>query len=214
MKKIILLLTILLIVTGCSANYEIIFDKDIISENIDFEFDGNIYDLGKNAIGDGEYIEEELIQKYVPMLNINNKSYERSIEVKNNKSYVKLSGNYSYDELKNSYIINHCFDSIYINNTDNYIDISLKDLICSNTGNLNLKISSIYTILNNNADNIKDGYYNWSLKTISDKGIEFRIIKEEKKSNKNGLEKTFIIILIVMFVISGGTLYILKKNEY
>ena len=51
MKKILLLLLCIIFITGCTAKYEVYFDKNNINETINIELDGNINDF-KN-IGDG-----------------------------------------------------------------------------------------------------------------------------------------------------------------
>lgn len=213
MKKVLLIILCLIFLSGCSANYEITFNKNDISENIDITIDRNIYEIDFNNIGDGEYIEEEITKEYIPLLNIDNRYYKKIISVKNGNTYVNLTGNYLYDELEKSYIINHCFNNVYISNTDKYLDISLKDLTCHYGNTLNLKISSFYNIISSNSDYNKDGIYNWSLETIDKNGIELRIIKEVSSNNKGGFIKTLSIILIVLFIISGSAIFILKKNN-
>ncbi len=212
MKKILLLLLCIIFITGCTAKYEVYFDKNNINETINIELDGNINDF-KN-IGDGEYIEEELLKNYIPVLNINNTYYSKNIDVKNSKSYVKLAGSYAYNELEHSSIINRCFNNIYVNNTDDYIDISLKDYICAYYGDLDLHVSSYYTIYNSNGEKSKDNTHTWNINTIMNEGIELRIIKKHEEEKKSSIKNVFSIIVIVMLIITGGTIYFIKRKNY
>ena len=52
MKKVLLLIICVFLLTGCTMNYEINFGRTIINENISAEMDGNIYEIASIIDGD------------------------------------------------------------------------------------------------------------------------------------------------------------------
>lgn len=213
MKKILLLIIVLFCLTGCSLDYEINFDYNNINEKISAEIDGDIYEIANTIDGDGLYLEKELVEEKTPALKGFKDYYNKSIKVIGNKSQVLLNYKYQYDNFKDSYLIDRCFEESYVKNTDDYIYVSLGgNFKCFKDDDITIKVSSKYDVVKHNADKYKDGYYLWDIKMSDEENnIELYISKEIPKEEKDNLS-TLKIVLIVIFIIVGITIYLLKKK--
>lgn len=208
MKKIGLLIISILLLTGCSNIYELNITKDGINENIELELDENIYE--EESDSEGPNIISEL-KNNIPLLNDNSRYYTKNINVDNNIIYARLKGSYSYNEFKNSYLINRCFDNVFIDNNDEYLYISLSGFNCVFNQDIYIAISSEYDVTKENALDYQDGYYLWNLKNIDN--IEFSISKNEIEVSNNTFITVLRVVLIALFVVSGVTIFIIKKNN-
>lgn len=208
MKKIGLLIISILLLTGCSNIYELNITKDGINENIELELDENIYE--EESDSEGPNIISEL-KNNIPLLNDNSRYYTKNINVDNNIIYARLKGSYSYNEFKNSYLINRCFENVFIDNNDEYLYISLSGFNCVFNQDIYIAISSEYDVTKENALDYQDGYYLWNLKNIDN--IEFSISKNEIEVSNNTFITVLRVVLIALFVVSGVTIFIIKKNN-
>ena len=90
MKKIILLLICLFVITGCTVTYEVNFDYDLIEERISGSFNENIYEVADSLDGDGYYLEKEIVDKNIPAYYDFSDFYNTNINYNNNRSDVEL----------------------------------------------------------------------------------------------------------------------------
>ncbi len=218
MKKILLLVAFSLLFTGCSAKYEVFFDENIVSESINIVLDGDINITGKNTSEDTFYIEDELLNYDNYLLKGAKTYYQKTINVKDNKSYVLLKGQYHYDQIQSEYNANACFKDVYVNNNDQYVYISLKDFVCELNAPIDLEISSVYIIKDNNAESYENGVYKWRLDDLKDNNdVELFILKEKadiKTDNSLMGSPVIKVIVISLLILTGIIIFIAyKKNS-
>lgn len=228
MKKIILILTVL-ILTGCSANYNLDIDKSLSSnENININGD-NRFKIDNNYTIDTMY--ETVLNTYSDILDktkINN--VEKYLD--NNNLSLKINNTYSnLDELSKSYYFSLIYsnglksttnENIITLSTDNVIDnlwvfmSDMEDDPLINQLSINIKVPYVVTI--NNADKIdeKTNTYTWEYnfqttnKTINISFDKNNIFVPENKT------KTIIIYVLIFIIILGiGYLIyrLIQKNK-
>ncbi len=179
MKKIIGLIVLMVLLTGCDATYNMEITGDTFKEDVDVFVDSSL----KNKTVSGQtitYKELVTLQKdnYRPVL-YNDSNYNPYIEGKQDDvSYYdleiidndsKYGVNYKYDfNIKNyvySSAVNTCYKEITINKSDTIYTIKTNKLVSCLENNLldkltiNLKINN--KVLDNNADSINGNVYTW-----------------------------------------------------
>lgn len=213
MKKILLLICLVFIVTGCSHEYEINFGKKI-DEKIVLNYNTNLYELSSQIDGDSLYVEKELVESDIPALVSSNGFYDKKLEVMDNKTKVTLKYSYDYENFEKSYLIDHCFEKKTFVNDDEYYYVSLGGSFdCYSASGFTLKVKSEYEVINQNADKYDKGYYIWNIATEnSDNRVEFQVSKTLLK-NKDSVFK--LDLKIICWLLLFGVivfLFIIKRK--
>lgn len=236
MKKAKLLIVVLLvsILTGCTANYNVYIDKDLkVNEELTVKID-NDDKISK------EDVEAKYIKPYIEL--INEYKYKYNVKIKNDNVYIvltKKSNNISssfksslYNILYENYqLINDdnmltfqnigaCYsDSLFYTGDGSYSEQTKKD----NLENLKIIFQFQNKVIETNADEIVDNKYIWNIsKENQIKNIKFKIntdemndkIKDNKQSNIKNTVIIFSIVIVVLTIITM-LFYINhnKKNE-
>lgn len=230
MKKIIILFLSIFVLTGCSAEYNIVYENNILSENLNIisnktddivnktssYYNRNYFIDYKLQLGDMN--ENEYIKN-------NGGIYNKTIIDEDNNYGLKLG--YSYEkieEYKNSSIVFNMFNDFYVN--DNMIEASNIKNIFDNYNDLeSVKIifSSDKSIVSINADEELDGKYYWYIdkNNYKDKIISIRYQDNvESLIDNNGnftgnIIKYIIMVLTIIVLISVIIIYekIRKSNN-
>lgn len=216
MKRIVMLFLTVILLTGCSAQYNLSYYDNIYSENLeilgvkdDSVFVSDIEEnLGKVYVVDytndyGDMNEQDVINNY--------STYNKTLINENDKYGIKF--NYDYkkeDNIINSNIINNLFDSVIIN--DNYINIYNSKNIFSyydNLDNITIKFESDKNVKESNADEVKDNICYWYINKDNYENKDIRIIfdndskfvSQYKKSMTTFLDYLIYIFLIFMLIL-------------
>lgn len=211
MKKIIMLLMIT-ILTGCSANYDIDYSNNRYNENLTTS--GNITDTNyKNEI-DNYYLKSYLLTSYkVQPGDMSKKEVLKNYTIYN-KILVNESNNYglklgySYDNKDNyieSSIVYKLFSFFTIE--DNYIKLGdIKNIFDSYPmlDNIKITFSTDKYVTESNCDEVKDNKYIWYIdkNNYQNKNIEISLSNTKIGTYKKNIEKysdkviTFIIIVV------------------
>ncbi|MDD4188423.1 MAG: hypothetical protein PHX04_06720 [Bacilli bacterium] len=228
MKKIILIILISFIITGCDAIYTIELKNSEFSETLEI----NNYD--KKSWDNGEYPYSQMIdlagassvatdyRKEVPELNekkagvnyynINKLTENNNLGIKYQAKFTKEEYKYSTIAYENALEFSYNFNNKYININTGIIDAFAK---YSNLNNLTIKFKTNHEVLENNADEVKDGNYLWyiSQNNYQDKKINLKSSPEPTSETLNVLELDNdnyfgASTLIALYIILGASLLI------
>lgn len=197
MKKIFTLVTLLLI-TGCSCNYELSIQNN------------NVYETLKiNGVTTEIPVDADLI-------NISNANYQK--ELKDNT--VTYTNNYSLDGYKRSNLL-MCYDSYNIQSSDDrYIIRTGKKFKCYpyqyndfdelTYDELEIKIKTNHKVINHNASKVEKDTYYWYVNedNIDNADIYFEIEKQVSNPIILGVAVFIIAVLIV-----GVVVYFIVKSK-
>ena len=211
MKKFLIIITLLLC-CACSARYEIELVDDKVHDNLSVSFDrqgltdsqvsdfysGSFYALGRDKI------------------------YNFS----NNRVSDKIMINYNYDyrinEFSNANIPNSCFDIFkFFGDDDKYYLFASGVFKCSyqeyvKLDSLDIVVSTNYTVLENNADEVKDDKYIWHV-DVNSSDFSLRFITNKQKINEK--KKSINIVQVSLYIGIFGVvalvvaLFVLIKNK-
>lgn len=229
--KYIYIIFLILILTGCKAEYIVNMDntnfiKEIteITEENKETFDKknkSLYEVSPRnyLITDLKWptpiLEDTEINPYEP-LRLNNIKYYTKNDI---STFDKLGIRYSYNfkafEYKKSNILNNCYNyNIKINNDE--ITFKTKDKFkCFNKYELLEEVTFILNttckMKNSNADKIENTKYIWNITKQNYKDIEFEIDCSKKENRKiNSYE---ILIVIFIYIIILLLIYLVGNNK-
>ncbi len=220
MKKISILILLIIIITGCQANYNIEINKEKIYETITIETDSNIV---TNAT-----------QKQIDNFTKEKINWEYGYEFYNKERYntdTKIGYKYTYDFNYTEYNIlsqiSKCYDEFIIEESNSILTITTSDkFICSeyhkSIPNISINISSEYQIESSNADKQENSIHTWNItqSNYQKKPIQIKINKNKLSNNKETkkipikiiIVFTLFIILIIISLIIRKDIKIVKKS--
>lgn len=215
MKRIIVVLISLLLLTGCTIDYNLVIDKDSIKETITGTASKEEYEVREEDSGLNlfyTYINDDIN----PLIS-GDGLYNKDI------NEIDNGINYKYDFIyKNNYdkskIINSCFENSNVKETDTYYSIELSgEFYCLYSDKININVISNYVVLENNAKEVNGNKYSWVIDDSSNVNIFLNISKEIKyeESSKTKFISTFQLVGLIIFVVLTGITYFLyrKKNS-
>lgn len=215
MKRIIVVLISLLLLTGCTIDYNLVIDKDSIKETITGTASKEEYEVREEDSGLNlfyTYINDDIN----PLIS-GDGLYTKDI------NEIDNGINYKYDFIyKNNYdkskIINSCFENSNVKETDTYYSIELSgEFYCLYSDKININVISNYVVLENNAKEVNGNKYSWVIDDSNNVNISLNISKEVKyeEPSKTKFISTFQLVGLIIFAVLTGITYFLyrKKNS-
>lgn len=211
MKKGILFVFLLLL-TGCTIDYNLEIDNNKIKEEM------------VGTISNEEYEIKEIdtdVNIFYEIVNYDQKSLLNDDEIYNKKIVKNDNGvdyNFKYtykDNFDKSRLLNTCFEKVDFSETDEYYYASIGgNFYCLYSDKITINVKTDYAIMKNNADKVKNNVYTWIL---DDNTADIQMIISKKLVNNSNTESKpnffRIIGFIVLIVLSGITYFLYKKKN-
>lgn len=210
LNKIILFVVILLALSGCSATYNIeIKDNKVYEyakiwdskEGIDNKIEKNGYSLKEemditfNNIHDKNNGQEEVKTRSFNLNKINDDLYYG----------ISYENSFDLEKYNNSPLLQQCYKDVTINVEDNIIVINSSNYFnCFDyygyLDNVNIKLTTNYVSLSNNADKVNENEYNWIITkdNYKNKSIYIELDKTKYLLTEEKVDKLLNIILIIL----------------
>ena len=204
---------LLLLVTGCSGNYNVKINEDMsVNEELYLTIENK----------------EGLYQKTLKIFNDNNVK-EKDYEVVLSDDNLKITYNASYNSIEeyilNSKVYHQLIDNIELNKSNNYVDLYVNEKLKLSNSNmkqngtnltdldvLQVNIENPFEVNFSNAELVTDNVYTW---TIKNGDIEKKIQMQFKPSLDIFPYRQVIVlsVVIICFVIIGVSIYIRYKKS-
>mgnify|MGYP006994355182 FL=1 len=187
MKKRILILIPLLLLTGCTINYNLEIDGDDLNETITGSVTKEEYEVKDTDTS--ENLIYTLLNYDQNALYDEDSVYLRTQEDKGNKIDYNFSYKYNYN-FDRSTIINNCFEYHMVEETEDYYYIKLSGkFYCMYAKKIDIKVTSNNAVLENNARKVSGNTYTWTIKDSDNVDILLNVSKkvtntENKKAKK------------------------------
>ncbi len=193
--KELIIIIILVICSGCNAEYRIEFNDEKIKENLDVTVPK------KMSIEDYKNSYENTISVMGK-----NKFYNFDITEKNNNVTLNYNYEFTTESFNSSYIADNCFETFkFLTNDENYYFIGQGSFKClyfryDELDSLNITIQTNHKLVETNADEIKDDEYIWHINqnNYNNKTISLVVSKEIVKQKFIIKYKEIITILLVV----------------
>lgn len=207
MKKIILLSFILILLSGCTANYEVVIDGDKIKERLTItETDKSIFD----KITDTGWTVRDSFDALLSGDEFSRQDY--SIKSLNSEDQLGVKySNDSLESLENSSVINQCFNNPSISVEDNIVYIDTGEFECfdlyDNLDSIRIVFKTNHKVLDTNADTIENDSYIWNITKDSNKVIKISYDSSITKINYTA----YVVVVLIFIVLIIGLLLVFRK---
>lgn len=201
MKKIIFILSVLLLLTGCNAEYELNINKDNIKENLTLSAENNAENLYIEQYNSNikSFINNEDKNEYYNITkNLNNMNYRMNIDY-----------NFKFSDYLESNIINSSLGSFTIDPNYNRISFStgtnfkiFDKYEYLNNLTVKINISNDFEIRDHNADSLVNNTLTWNISRADNhnKAINFTIVDitenlddiDNNINNENNINKDVV----------------------
>ena len=213
MKNKIIILLSLLLLTGCTVNYNLEINKDTLNETITGTVTKEESSQESNATGLST-VYSIINEDQKPVYN-KEELYQKELKESGNNINYTFKYNYNIEDFVNSTIINTGFENKEIEEIDNYYSIRLSgNFYCLYSKKINIAVTSNLKVASNNADKIKDNTYIWTIDKNTT-NIELVVDKNTPytKPIKRGISSTFRIVCFIVLVVLSSLAYILYKKK-
>ena len=220
MKKIVILIIALFLVTGCSVKYNIVINEDLsVNEEAKITGTKDLYQIYYKTTK--KHVLEDLIGVYKEDLDMNNYQYEL---VEDKEPYVFVNKKYDSikDYINNSKLFNDYFDEIkYIENdnikkieTIGFKENDIDDPERFNVQELEISITCPYVVRLHNAKDVNKETNTYYYELTSENNKILLEYDASKKFNPHSdLIKSLIIAFIVIVIIWIAVIILTKKNK-
>lgn len=233
MKKILLSIILLLLMTGCTATYEIKVSNEKIYENLTVlesrgkskeKVDelGNTFETYAKKYGTKNKIITSFYYLYSDQGCVENCSYYNNKYINNeeNIGYL-LSNTFSFEEYKDSAIANELLPGFSSEYDGRYLTISGGNSWnfingYNNLDKITINIETNYKITSTNGKKINNTTYQWNVykgNTDGLKGVYIVIDTKEIIKEKKSSLISYIIIVIVLIVLIFVGIFLSNKNK-
>lgn len=214
LKKIVLLLPLLLLITGCGSTYEIEFTQDdTIKDTISiFEDNDKVERFTKKD-------EDDFLNKLLDFER-GYEHYKRELYTTEDITGYKYTYDFTYEEYDAMSQLRKCYEDLTLKVTDDKIELKTKgEFLCATYHKempyMEITIKSDYKIEDSNANTQDSNTATWKITKNNYKNTPIEItldktdINEEEEKEKEFPIKN--IIIIVLFLIA--LIYILKNRK-
>ncbi len=211
MKKRFSILIVLLLLTGCSFEYNVEITENTVKE------DNSIFIENTNE-EDIENVVNDLVNKYTGPTNSLG-MYRSSIVNKNGEFGVSYKKDYTASEYNDySLSFSHCYDLYKMIKEDNRIVIATsKEFKCfdkyEELEEVTINLTTDLEVTSSTADVVENNKYSWHInrQNYQDKEINIVLnIEEEQSAEQNKTEIDPVVLVVCVFVILAIVILILK----
>jgi hypothetical protein len=213
MKKIIALFITTILLTGCSAKYEINITKENINDIITIE-------TNSENVNNANAQTTKLFQQKLGEWENGHDFYKRELTTTAEKTAYKYTYNFNFEEYDAMSHISKCYENFDLR-YDNEITLSTSnEFLCKNyypqVKNYTITITSEYNITESNADSVKNNTHTWQINSTNykNKPIKIKLNKhklyiKEEKTNFNFIKSIITILLFILLII----IFIKRKKD-
>ena len=213
-KKILFIIFIIVICTGCNVKYSLTINKDnTIEESIYASEDYSFFEnYPHSSVG---RVISFLIEPYLDKLNSNEYSVETNVKSKSGGVSISKTFDSIEEYSKNTLFYNQYTDKIDCNVDGNIVTLTVKGKFVGETQNQSkfpvssaeIKINVPFKVLESNADIVDGNEYIWNVDKTE---REIKIVYDKSKENKKS-DYTSIIIICAIIAITIISLIIFMK---
>lgn len=205
MKRVLLIIIMCFLLSGCDVSYDVFITEESINENIGVYTDINTSEYYSGS--DLKLIFNDIDGFYEPIY-FNEENYDNFIGgYQNGVRYYNVSryenGNlyglnfqnvFSHNDFYRSRAIKTCFQELDIQRNDNYYSIRTNNKCnafdtYSLLNQISIKIKTNLEVISNNADNYADNTYTWIINRENYKNKSVRLILNSKNVDLSNFNK-------------------------
>ena len=207
-KNVLLILIVILLTTGCTANYTLKYEDGTFTETVEVTGDkeDDAHPTYQTIKDSGLYADIEGDEKF-------------ELDPSSTRYDVKISHVLQNDTLEDLKATTECFRLANYYETDETYYLSLYGgFTCPHLENSTFTLETDNTVVSHNATRVDGNIYIWDLTedAVGDDGITFQIIKNDVKKasiKSDTVTPTWLkVLLVILLVGSGFAMVIMLKR--
>lgn len=184
MKKILMMVTIFLLLCGCSNEYNLTIKDGKFTEEINMTIPKSMIPVSPDVEPEYHVEEDDRITPFIKgeQYAYDDKKYEKTVKEDGNNYYVNLKYEYTADEFKNGQALS-CFENVTYENNDDYYLINLSGRFYCLYGNESVINIKVYDdVVEENSTMKNRDTYTWVINklNVKDTNITLKIKKTDK----------------------------------
>lgn len=227
MKKVFFMILALLILCGCSSEYNLIIENDKITEDINIVIPKDYFPDYSNVdpnnfVNPDEYVEPD--DQLTPFLKndqyaVGNNRYIKEVTEDDKNYYVELNYTYTAEEFKNGRAVSRCFENATYENHDEYYLINLSgQFYCLYGEELVINVNTKNIVEDCNADKVSGNKYTWTINNdnVRNTNITLKVLKRTKTERYAMIGSVIAIVAViatVAFIVIRNITIGKKENE-
>ena len=221
LKKLVLLLIVVLLCSGCSGELYYNFGENKIESKFKIEYNTNEFNdyINNTEANNNLNLNDSEVKSNSEMLfssykiaafkDMDTYTYQGNLEKKIDKFTYTYTYDYNYNDFKNNNIFNSCFSAPIIKEDSNaYYYTLYGDYTCRYAEGMKLIIDAPNKLLNSNSSDVQGSKATWVIKQEAN-DIYFSISKD--KSSGNFLNKIYIVAGVFLGIMIVITLFLVNK---
>lgn len=215
--KIIIIIGLLILLTGCTSEYTLEISNNKFEEEITVVIPDSAIPQPTQEVLDGQVDLDDQITPFIEgkteALITNDKFYTKKVTKKDNFTFVDLKYSYDEKEFEKANSINTCFEYPELDFSNNYYINLQGAFYCLYGDSIDVKIKTKNKVVYNNADEVTGNTYIWH---IDEKNVDYVDIKMNiKKGTPNNVLVGVILAVIGIAIASiiGYKFYTKNKKR-
>lgn len=243
MKKCLILLFMLFVITGCKANVHVTIDKSEVTEKINI-YAGNSTTYNDIRTGGSFPVPLYYDQKLKDPIWMPNRNKESGVsyydtQFNSNSNIINASGRFNIKDYNRSMLVRNCFELFnVITESDGSVIFSTSKGVACDVSNFSIIVDTPYKVVTNNAHKVdtQNNIYTWNVtdsnfdtvsvfmqidfskkyngKEETNSNEENTYYEENEKKNSSNFALVYLIIGIpLLILIIFGVLMLNKKRK-
>lgn len=213
-KRLIMLASVILFITGCSSKYTLTISDKGLEENIDLTIPKSYIkeqtEEEKNAdIAPDDQITPFIENDQYPLYGNNLNTYTKKVSETDDSINVNLNYFYKPSEFSNSNTLKKCFDNYGYSYENGYYFKASGKFYCLYSDKVEINIKTKNKVIKNNADKVSGNVYTWYINEENKDSVDIEI----KTSKREVLLTVVPYVVIVAIAIMVIMIFIFFKNK-
>lgn len=213
-KRLIMLVSVILFITGCSSKYTLTISDKGLEENIDLTIPKSYIkeqtEEEKNAdIAPDDQITPFIENDQYPLYGNNLNTYTKKVSETDDSINVNLNYFYKPSEFSNSNTLKKCFDNYGYSYENGYYFKASGKFYCLHSDEIEINIKTKNKVIKNNADKVSGNVYTWYINEDNKDNVDIEI----KTSKREVLLTVVPYVVIVAIAIMIIMIFIFFKNK-
>lgn len=213
-KRLIMLASVILFITGCNSKYTLTISDKGLEENIDLTIPKSYIkeqtEEEKNAdIAPDDQITPFIENDQYPLYGNNLNTYTKKVSETDDSINVNLNYFYKPSEFSNSNTLKKCFDNYGYSYQNGYYLKASGKFYCLYSDKIEINIKTKNKVIKHNADKVSGNVYTWYINEENKDSVDIEI----KTSKREVLLTVVPYVVIVAIAIMVIMIFIFFKNK-
>ncbi len=218
-KKLLLILVFVLVLTGCSNEYNLTINGDTMSEEIISNIpSSDIFVQSDEERASGIESDDQLTpfinNDQYPFVNNTKEKYKKVVSRTQSNTIVRLSYDYTLDNFKKSRVYNECFQKSIVERKDGYLRLAfLGQFNCLYGDSITVNVRTDRKVIDDTANEVDNNTYTWTINENNADNVNIQMVLDDDTNTSSGDNVTLLFIILLIIFIGIDIFIIFKKKK-